>query len=362
MKIVIIGGSIAGMACALSLQKSGHCVSILERRSSNASGGFGMILDANTCQNLRELGVSISDHTHVIGQYHVHDLNHNFHSRQPLQGCQGIERQRLVSQMRSQLQPGTIHFGAEFDHFIMDKNGSTRAAALRNGKIIEADLFIGADGVRSKIRRDCFPESTLNSVKSVEIVGMTPFETIPTELQGTFKKFMNYREGAAMGMVPTADQKVIWYFQWDLRRWPQTLLDSEARSDWLKSELRRWPTLVRKVVGSEDLRHCHLWRTTDMDLPSRFHKGNVLLVGDAAHPLLTFTSQGVGSALEDGLTLGDTLNDWNSTSVDSLDRRLTDFADKRIPVLQRRLKEGRSLQRQFLGLESQFIGRVPVCA
>ncbi|MGB1071668.1 MAG: FAD-dependent oxidoreductase [Planctomycetota bacterium] len=362
MKIVIIGGSIAGMACALSLQKKGYQVSILERRSSAASGGFGMILDATACQNLRGLGVSMSGHTHAIGQYHVHDLNHNFHSRQPLQDYQGIERLHLVNQMRNQLQPGTIHFGAEFDHFIVDKNGSARAAALRNGRIIEADLFIGADGVRSKIRRDCFPESTLGAVKSVEIVGITQFEKIPAELQGTFKKFMNWREGAAMGMVPTADQKVIWYFQWDLRRWPQTLLDSEARSGWLKTELQRWPSLVRKVVGPSDLRQSHLWRTTDMDLPSRFHKGNVLLVGDAAHPLLTFTSQGVGSALEDGLTLGDTLSDWDSTSVDSLDRRLTDFAYKRIPVLQRRLEEGRSLQRQFLGLESHSIDRVPVCA
>ncbi|MGB1660912.1 MAG: FAD-dependent oxidoreductase [Planctomycetota bacterium] len=362
MKIVIIGGSIAGMACALRLQKRGHRVSILERRSSAASGGFGMILDGTACQNLRELGVSMSGHTHSIGQYHVYDLNHNFHSRQPLQDCQGIERQRLVSQMRNQLQPGSIQFGAEFDHFIEDQNGSTRAAALRNGKIIEADLFIGADGVRSKIRRDCFPESTLNSVKSVEIVGMTQFERIPSELKGTFKKYLNGREGAAMGMVPTADQKVIWYFQWDLRRWPQTLMEPAARSGWLKTELQRWPSLVRKVVGSKDLRHCHLWRTTDMDLPSRFHKGNVLLVGDAAHPLLTFTSQGVGSALEDGLILGDALSDWDSTSVDSLDRRLTDFANKRIPVLQRRLEEGRSLQRQFLGLESHSIDRVPVCA
>jgi len=362
MKILIIGGSIAGMACALSLQKRGHRVSILERRSSAASGGFGMILDTTACQNLQELNVSMAGHTHSIGQYHVHDLNHNFHSRKPLQGCQGIERQRLVSQMRNQLQPGTIHFGSEFDHFIVDKNGSTRAAALKNGRIIEADLFIGADGVRSKIRHDCFPESTLSSVKSVEIVGMTQFEKIPAELQGAVKKYMNCREGAAMGLVPTADQKVIWYFQWDLRRWPQTLLDPEARSDWLKTELQRWPSLVRKVVGSRDLRQCHLWRTTDMDLPSRFHKGNVLLVGDAAHPLLTFTSQGVGSALEDGLILGDALNDWDSTSVDSLDRCLTGFANKRIPVLQRRLEEGRGLQRQFLGLESHFIDRVPVCA
>ena len=167
MKILIIGGSIAGMACALSLQKRGHRVSILERRSSAASGGFGMILDTTACQNLQELNVSMAGHTHSIGQYHVHDLNHNFHSRKPLQGCQGIERQRLVSQMRNQLQPGTIHFGSEFDHFIVDKNGSTRAAALKNGRIIEADLFIGADGVRSKIRHDCFPESTLSSVKSV---------------------------------------------------------------------------------------------------------------------------------------------------------------------------------------------------
>lgn len=362
MKIVVIGGSIAGIACALRLQGSGHSVSILERRFSDAAGGFGMVMDASTNRALQNLGVSLQGSAHEISRYRVHDLSSDIQSQQALDGCSGISRQRLMQEMRDQLRPGTILYGAEFDRFIHDSSGRVKAAALKAGSIIEADLFIAADGVRSRIREKYVPGPELTPVKSVEVVGVSQFAETPPELIGTFKKLLRSREGAAMGMVPTADHQVVWYFQWDIRRWPQALLDNHERKAWLKKELQSWPAQVRKIVSKEDLYDSHLWRTTDRDLPSRFHRGNVVLVGDAAHPLLTFTSQGVGSALEDGLLLGDALEGINPASIEQIERSLSSFASERLPILQQRLDGGRSLQRQFLGLESQSLDRVPVCA
>jgi flavin-dependent dehydrogenase len=47
----------------------------------------------------------------------------------------------------------------------------------------------------------------------------------------------------------------------------------------------------------------HLWHTTDLDPLHQLHRDNVVLLGDSAHPMLPFTSQGSSSALEDALRL-----------------------------------------------------------
>jgi aspartate/methionine/tyrosine aminotransferase/Ca2+-binding EF-hand superfamily protein len=67
------------------------------------------------------------------------------------------------------------------------------------------------------------------------------------------------------------------------------------------------PAPVPAYLDGAEFGSAHLWTPPDADLPQRLHCANAVLVGDAAHPLLPFTSQGVSAALEDAVLLADRL-------------------------------------------------------
>ncbi|MAJ29147.1 hypothetical protein CBD41_07000 [bacterium TMED181] len=362
MKISIIGGSIAGLAAAIRLQRSGHEVHVWERRQEFSPGGFGMILNEKSKSTLQKLDIEVSEISHSVKRYFVDDLSKGLQHEQSIPESFGIERKLLVQKLRSKLKTGTLHFGSQFDHFGYKANGSAQYARFKNGQQVNADLFIGADGIRSRVREQHLPGTPLNAVKTAEVVGISHFNETPDALRGSFVKYLKSRDGLAMGMVPTAHHNVVWYFQCDIQRWPQVFQNPNSRITWLDRELASWPRFVQNIVRKGGLENSHLWRTTDRNLPQSFHRKNVVLVGDAAHPLLTFTSQGIGSALEDSEILGEILDAENPTTPCTLDHCLMQYFSRRKTILQHRLYGGRKLQNQFLNQEPDGLKTVPVCA
>lgn len=67
--------------------------------------------------------------------------------------------------------------------------------------------------------------------------------------------------------------------------------------------LKDFPDLVQEILEAEDYTSTYIWHTKDFDLLPSFHKNNVVLIGDAAHLALPFTSAGTTNALVDAHTL-----------------------------------------------------------
>ncbi len=361
MRIAVIGGSTAGLATALRLQQSGHEVSVWERRAGAPTGGFGLLLTPSVYHSLEQIGVDLGHRVHAIEQCQILESEGTSLLSQPMHSTAGVERKALVEELMSALQPGTLQTGTSFVDFERDERGIATAALFDDGRRQSADLFIGADGVRSRVRKHHVPGTALTPVRTVELVGMCQGDRVPEAMRGRFLKAIRPGDGIAIGLVPASDNSIVWYIQCDPRRWPQVLLPLQQRQNWLLDELRHWPTLIEETIAGSDLPRVHLWRTTDRDLPTTFHRGNVLLVGDAAHPLLTFTSQGTGSAIEDALAIGDLLDDHDLADAGAMDRTLGAFARFRRPVLQKRLQMGRRMQREFLRPSRRSLLEVPVC-
>ena len=362
MRIAVIGGSTAGLATALRLQQSGHDVSIWERRMGAPTGGFGLLLTPSVSDGIERIGIDLSDRVHPIEQCEILDGEGSSILSRPLQAVAGIGRLALVESLMTALQPGTMHTGSSFVGFEADAKGPVKAARFSDGTRVEADLFIGADGVRSQVRQCHIPGPSLTPVRTVELVGICRQDRVPEAMRGRFLKTIRIGEGISIGLVPASDDSIIWYVQLDPRRWPQALLPQEQRQRWLLNEIQRWPVQVEETISRSDLNQVHLWRTTDRDLSPTFHRDNVLLVCDAAHPLLTFTSQGTGSAIEDALAIGDILDDHDSAGEAEMDHALREFARIRRPVLRERLLMGRRMQQQFLRPSRHCQLEVPVCS
>lgn len=360
MRIAVIGGSTAGLAAALRLQQSGHDVSIWERRQGAPTGGFGLLLTPSVRHCLDRLGVDLSERTHAIEQYDMIDESGLPVLSRPLIQTAGVQRAALVEGLSASLKPGTLNTGTSFVEFERDDRGKARVAHFCDGTAVEADLFIAADGVRSQIRQRYFGGSPLTPVRTVELVGICQGERVPEELRGRFLKAARPGEGIAIGLVPASDNSIVWYVQLDPKRWPQAFWPGELRYHWLVEELKNWPALIQDAIVRSPAEKVHLWRTTDRDIPNQFHRNNMLLIGDAAHPLLTFTSQGTGSAIEDALAIGDILDHHDTTAEDDLEVALCQFAHLRRSVLKERLQMGRRMQQQFLLPSARLDLEVPI--
>ncbi len=363
MKVVIIGGSTAGIAAGLRLSQAGHDVSIYERRSGAGSGGLGLLLTPSVQQGMNRLGVDIEGIGRHIDQFDIRDEDDLPIVSRTLQQTLGVDRKSFLERLRSNLDPRIVHEDMNFIGFESDGKDSVKAALFEDGTRVEGDLFIGADGVRSTVRQEWNGGPQLRPTDSVELVGTYQGE-LPERLNSGALKFISQGNGLAMGVVPTSDRSAVWYMQCDPRRWPQSFSGVEERARWIRQIGERFPDPVSSILAGSDLRKVHLWRTTDRDLPENFHRGNVLLIGDAAHPLLTFTSQGTGSAIEDALAIGALLdhNVGNGCDLDRLGGILGEFSRIRKPVLKARLVMGRSMQAQFLRETSEQDQIVPICA
>ena len=87
-----------------------------------------------------------------------------------------------------------------------------------------------------------------------------------------------------------------------------------------------------------------------------FHHENVVFLGDAAHPLIPFTSQGVTSALKDSYILTQLLLEEND-----LQETFEKYEITRKPEIETHIKNGRILLEQFLlPLEKQSSYALPI--
>ena len=118
-------------------------------------------------------------------------------------------------------------------------------------------------------------------------------------------KYLDSTAGVNMGMFKLYNEELLWYLQFDKSKHGTPMEMDNGMEDFLKKIIQYLPDSFKDILLKSDPGKCFYWKTKRMDLLPRFHQNNVLLIGDAAHPLLTFTSQGVNSALRDALVLGD---------------------------------------------------------
>ncbi len=96
------------------------------------------------------------------------------------------------------------------------------------------------------------------------------------------------------------------------------------RKAFVTEMLDGWPEPIAEVLDATDFGRAFVWNARDLDPLPALSRDNVVLVGDAAHLTLPFTSQGATSALSDAVTLVDALR--RDATATSLSRCLESYA------------------------------------
>ncbi len=363
LRVGILGGGIAGLSCALALKKRTgiHHIRIFEKASTfnlPHRQGHGLILMQNGVEALEALAVDsvLNESTPLLEAVFQNNQGQVFH-KEKLADVYNISRQAIVNGLLAALPPEIIEYNRATTQIQLDSKSNTIQSVQFNTTEIlhrdQVDLFIDATGYRSPLCQalndDC--ERPFSPVK--EIVTSTHWPEFAAQLGTRFIKTTFPGKGLAFGLLAPSADRVVGFLQFDSSRHPVPHPTTELRP-FLQDMLYDAPQLVQTYLQYADLSTAHVWHPVDADLPSRWHNDNSLVIGDAAHPLLPFTSQGVSAALEDSIMLADALKQFNGNNA-TLPNILAQFSQKRQQGTQPFVSGGRQILHQFLNDSSNFV-------
>ena len=313
MKVVIIGGGIAGLTLGRFLLKNNHDVVICERAVGAPVLGHAFLMHTDGLSILKELRDEETKKLpgKRVDAFSLKRPNGEEIKRLQLDSWQCIKRRDLVTFLLSLIPMERIIGGRDFSHFIYEKD-TIVAAAFLNGEIEYGDIFVGADGGNSKVRELIHGKVKFTPVEVKEAVGVCYNENISEEFRSIFTKYQKKENGLAFGLIPTGDNEFVWFMQYD----PAVSDVPDASPEELKifcdKLLAKFPKVVQDVIATNDFSSTYIWNTRDFDLLPAFHKKNVVLIGDAAHLALPFTSAGTTNAIVDAKTVAECLNNFSN--------------------------------------------------
>ncbi|KAK0746798.1 hypothetical protein B0T18DRAFT_412455 [Schizothecium vesticola] len=196
------------------------------------------------------------------------------------------------------------------------REGKVKVVGFKDGGEEECDLLMGADGVKSVVRKALFGEEEKFGPKYSGTSGVGGFLTTPLPSSVVDKRAMVFTFGRngffgySSGGPPSTDSLMWWSISGtDSLPSRQNLDRDEIKAKMQKRHANAADPVIRDVIAKADVDSVYpTWVMPDLP---HWGENGIVLVGDATHALSPTTEQGVSQALEDAQTLslllGDTL-------------------------------------------------------
>jgi FAD-dependent urate hydroxylase len=318
MHILILGAGIAGAACALTLQRQGHRITVLERQQAPDTMGGGVVLWPNASWVLEQMGLLAAVAAKAGTPVQMRRLNRHGQLLSALdisqldtamgQPSHAILRRDLQSVLLDQLQQSgvEVHYGQKVVS-LTDGADQQARVHLSDGQVLQADLILGAEGRMNSSARQFVLDGAASPRYQgfLNWVGMTQMPVDQPPLFDAMAIHDYWGQGLRFGIVPVSSHTFYW-------AGAQTaLLPPESAPSNLQAHLldlfSSWPEPVRRVIKHSQPQAIRQIAIHDHDPVDCWHRGNVLLVGDAAHAALPTSGQGACQALEDAYHLAQCL-------------------------------------------------------
>ncbi len=351
--IVVVGGGIGGMACALALNQAGFDVEVLEQAPEIGEIGAGIQLGPNAFAAMDALGCGPRARARAVYTDDLIMMDAVDESVVGLIPAREEFRQRFGN-------PYAVIHRADIHKSIYEEvqtkpnvrvHTSTRISSMdvsdtgvrvtdEKGRVFEGAAMIGADGVHSVVRKQMLGDGGAHVPGHVVYRAVTPRDDFPEELRwnaaaiwvGPKCHIVHYplRGGEQYNIVVTFHSRE--KETWGVREGSQAEVESYFTH--IADKPRQ---LIRKPTSWKR------WAIADRNPVLKWGEGRYTLLGDAAHPMLQYMAQGACMAMEDAVTLREALK----VTDRNIEQAFRLYETKRIPRTGRVVLSAREMGRIF---------------
>ncbi|EIW63965.1 FAD/NAD-P-binding domain-containing protein [Trametes versicolor FP-101664 SS1] len=359
IQVAVVGGGVCGLACAIALQRAGLAVELFEAAAAFTEVGAGIGLGPNAIRVLKEFGVldAVLKKTNpgelkpkgfrFFSGLDGHELVYEY-PMSPEDASISMHRAAFLDALVSAVDPRAAHFNKRCTSLSVSPANPARVVVhFADGTTHEADVVLGADGIRSTARdfvqggvgtgpafSNTFAYRGLIPRVALEAAGFK------TDVKGTPACFMGPSKHIIV--VPIKNGELInvaaFATRYDVPIGSQALpegarwVEDVSRAE-LEKEYDGWGPDVAALLRCMPEKASR-WAIHVVHPPlAGYARGRVALIGDAAHGMLPHLGAGASQGLEDAYVLVRLLS-HPETNVDNLEAVLKAYSAVRQPRAQ----------------------------
>jgi 2-polyprenyl-6-methoxyphenol hydroxylase-like FAD-dependent oxidoreductase len=314
---LVIGGGIAGPAAAMALRKAGIEATVYEGYTSTADGvGVTLTIAPNGLDALEIIGAG--EAVRAIGQPMTRTVMHDGYGEKigEFPGLEGLPPSLALwrDELCRVLHETAIAQGIPIEYgkrlVEVEETPDAVIARFEDGTTASADILIGADGIRSTVRRLIDPQSPLPETTRLLNFGAAADTAVKADIDSMY--FVFGKRGF-FGYWVQPDGRTAWFAN-VLHERP--LSSAEAR----QTSQAEWLTRLREIYaddtpGRDILAHTAaenlvvLGSMENMPKVPHWYRGRMVLVGDSVHAPSSSSGQGASQAVESAIQLARCLRD-----------------------------------------------------